>query len=180
MSTLVSVVWERDPCSLSCVMWFSTVLTSHVWVYLGWGGLEFYTPIKSCFTRGCWPTGMPSTRKWVVEIVEHIRLTEQSCKPSWNSDVMKSKNDCIPQEIGSASLLWHQPLHCFHLDWYAMLVPLLHPTSNNCKVSSETPVVACCCMLLLEIYPSSKSQSVEVHQWMHLALGVYQYVLLIW
>ena len=113
----------------------------------GWGGLELYTSIKSCFTRGCRPTGTPSARRWVVEIAEHIRLTEQSCKPSWNSDVMKSKNSYVPQEMGSVFLLWHQLLHCFHLDWYAMLVPLLHPASNNCKFFWNS----CCCMLLLEI-----------------------------
>ena len=78
---------ERSLFSLSYVMWFSTVLTFHVWVYLGWGGLELYTPIKAAsredvdqlqhhLPEGEWlrllsilgwlssPVNLPETVKW--------------------------------------------------------------------------------------------------------------------
>jgi len=31
---------------------------------LGWGNLLLYTPVKREETKGCLPTGVPSTRSW--------------------------------------------------------------------------------------------------------------------
>ena len=122
----VSCLREREILA-SCIMWFSTVLTSHVWVYLGWGGLELYTLLKSCFMRGCWPTGTLSTRRWVVEIVEHIRLIEQSCKPSWNS-VMKSKNAWLYSTRNGISLLSLTPATSLFLSGLVRYVGLITPS----------------------------------------------------
>ena len=65
--------------------------------------------------------------------------------------------------MGSAFLISCQPLNHFHPDWYAVLVPLLHPAGNNSAASFQTSAVA-------GDLQCGKYYPVEAYQWMHLTL----------
>ena len=121
------------------LMYSITVCTSHIKVYLGWGGCKLNTNDKSMQTLSLEPTPLPSIVGWCAEISNLWELIVLYWYPALKSSSRKSKIGVTSYETGSFCLLRHQPTHFLQVDSSFPVVELLLGLAISLEAVPKTP-----------------------------------------
>lgn len=117
----------------------STISVSHVPRYLGAGGRLLNVPLRNLATRGCWPTRVPSTSSWVIEIAERKLFIVLYCFPAWYCPRRNSSTSLRGAETGSPPRPQHQQTHILHALKYAASVEFRQDWRMMLTTPSERP-----------------------------------------
>ena len=124
-------------------MYSITVCTSHIKVYLGWGGCKLNTNDKILQTLSLEPTPLPSMHQssnwWCAEISNLWELIVLYWYPALKSSSRKSKIGVTSHETGSFCLLRHQPTHFLQVDSSFPVVELLLGLAISLEAVPKTP-----------------------------------------